>query len=143
MVLVEESGRGRLAQSIQAGRHFWVADEPLGVGDDTGPTPYDLLLSALGACTAMTLRMYADRKGWPLDHVSVELAHRRSHSQDCADASGTPCSMEHIDREIRLVGPLDAEQRTRLAQIADRCPVHRTVTGRLDVATTVVDSPNR
>lgn len=138
-VLVEESGRGRLAQSIQAGRHVWTADEPAGVGDDTGPTPYDLLLSALGACTAMTIRMYADRKGYPLEHVSVRLSHRRSHSEDCSDPSGRPCAMEHIDREVRLVGALDQEQRDRLTQIADRCPVHRTLTGQLRVATTVLE----
>ncbi|GAB3257849.1 bifunctional alpha/beta hydrolase/OsmC family protein [Nocardioides dilutus] len=138
-VLVEESGGGRLAQSIQAGRHVWAADEPVGVGDDTGPTPYDLLLSALGACTAMTIRMYADRKGYPLEHVSVRLSHRRSHSEDCSDPNGRPCAMEHIDREVRLVGTLDEEQRARLTQIADRCPVHRTLTGQLRVATTVLD----
>ncbi len=137
-VLVEESGRGRLAQSIQAGQHVWAADEPLGVGDDTGPTPYDLLLSALGACTAMTIRMYADRKGFPLEHVSVRLSHRRSHSEDCADPTGQPCAMEHIDREVAFTGPLNDEQRDRLAQIADRCPVHRTLTGRLGIATTVI-----
>lgn len=136
-VLVEESADGRLAQSIQAGRHFWTADEPLGVGDDTGPTPYDLLLAALGVCTAMTVRMYADRKGYPLEHVSVQLRHRRSHSADCADPTGQPCAMEHIDREIRLTGPLDAEQRARLADIADRCPVHRTLTGELGVSTSM------
>jgi len=139
-VLVEESDRGRLAQSIQAGRHAWAADEPRGVGDDTGPTPYDLLLSALGACTAMTLRMYADRKGYPLEHVSVQLRHRRRHADDCADPVETPCAMELIDREIRLVGPLNAEQLDRLAEVADKCPVHRTVTGPLDVHTSVVRS---
>ncbi|MDY6808937.1 MAG: alpha/beta fold hydrolase [Actinomycetota bacterium] len=136
-VLVEESDRGHLTQSIQAGRHFWVADEPLGVGDDLGPTPYDLLLAAVGTCTSMTLRMYADRKNLPLDHVSVQLRHRRSHAEDCADAQGRPCRIEHIDREIRLTGPLDDDQTRRLGEIADRCPVHRTVTGQLEVKTNV------
>ena len=109
------------------------------MGDDTGPTPYDLLLSALGACTAMTIRMYADRKGYPLEHASVRLSHRRSHSEDCSDPNGQPCAMEHIDREVRLIGALDEEQRDRLTQIADRCPVHRTLTGQLRVATTVLE----
>ncbi len=136
-VVIEESGRGRLAQSIQAGRHFWSADEPLGVGDDTGPNPYDLLLSAVGACTSMTLRMYADRKGLPLEHVAVLLKHRRSHPKDCRDAEGRPCRIEHIDREVRLSGPLDDAQIKRLGEIADKCPVHRTVTGQLEVHTTV------
>lgn len=136
-VYVEESGTSRLAQSIQAGRHSWTADEPLGVGEDSGPTPYDLLLAALGACTSMTLRMFADRKGYPLEHVWVHLSHRRSHSEDCADPLGKPCTVEHIDRQIRLTGPLDDAQRARLLEIADRCPVHRTVTHELTVTTTL------
>jgi putative redox protein len=139
-VFVEESGDGRLAQSIQAGRHAWTADEPIGVGEDTGPTPYDLLLAALGACTSMTLRMYADRRGYPLDHVSVQLSHRRSHSDDCADPLGRPCSVEHIDRQIRLTGSLDEAQRARLNEIADRCPVHRTLTGDVQVTTIVEEA---
>lgn len=136
-VLVEESDRGHLTQSIQAGPHFWVADEPLGVGDDLGPTPYDLLLSAVGACTSMTLRMYADRKGLPLEHVAVRLRHSRCHAKDCVDAEGRPCRIEYVDREIRLAGPLDDDQIDRLGEIADKCPVHRTVTGNLQVRTNV------
>jgi putative redox protein len=97
-VYVEESGTSRLAQSIQAGRHAWSADEPLGVGEDSGPTPYDLLPAALGACTSMTLRMYADRRGYPLEQVAVRLSHARSHSDDCADPVGQPCRVEHIER---------------------------------------------
>lgn len=136
-VHVEESATGRLAQSIRAGRHAWTADEPIGVGDDTGPTPYDLLLAALGTCTSMTVRMYADRRGFPLEHVSVRLTHRRSHADDCADPMGKPCTVEHIDRQIRLTGPLDEVQRARLLEIADRCPVHRTLTGDIRITTTV------
>lgn len=133
-VLVEETHEGSLVQSVQAGRHTWRADEPLGVGDDTGPTPYDLLLSALGTCTSMTLRMYADRKQLALEHVAVRLSHRRNHPDDCAavevgdDGAGGPCRVEAIHREITLVGDLDDAERERLLQIADRCPVHRTLT---------------
>lgn len=137
-VLVEESGTSRLAQSIRAGAHAWTADEPIGVGEDLGPTPYDLLLAALGACTSMTLRMNADRRGFPLDHVSVRLSHRRSHAEDCTDPLGKPCTVDHIDRQIDLTGPLDEEQRARLLEIADRCPVHRTLTGEIRVSTTAI-----
>jgi putative redox protein len=137
LVNVAESEVGRLAQEIQAGRHTWTADEPLGVGDDTGPTPYDLLLSAVGACTSMTLRMYADRRGLPLERVSVELRHSRHHSADCEDAESGSCRVEHIERVIRLEGSLDDAQRARLLEIADKCPVHRTLTGDLQISTTL------
>jgi putative redox protein len=139
-VYVEESGTSRLAQSIRAGRHAWTADEPIGIGEDSGPTPYDLILAALGACTSMTLRMYADHRGFPLEHVSVRLAHRRSHADDCADPMGRPCTVEHIDRQIRLTGPLDVTQRARLLEIADRCPVHRTLTGDIEITTHVEEA---
>jgi putative redox protein len=134
-VWVEESGTEILGQQIQAGVHSWRADEPLGIGDDTGPTPYDLLLSSLGACTSMTLRLYADRKGIPLERVSITLSHRRSHDADCGAAEDKPCSMEHIDRTIHLEGDLTTEQRAALLRIADRCPVHRTLTGEVLITT--------
>lgn len=135
VVVVEESGDGNLTQSIRAGRHLLTADEPLGVGDDLGPTPYDLLLAALGTCTSMTLRMYAERKGWPLERVAVRLSHERSHADDCADPETTPCIVDHIDRSLTLDGPLTDEQRTALLGIAERCPVHRTLTGEIRVTT--------
>lgn len=135
VVVVAEDGQGRLTQSIRAGRHRLSADEPIGVGDDLGPTPYDLLLAGLGACTSMTLRMYADRKGWPLEHVTVRLSHQRSHADDCADAETKPCIVDNIDRSLVLDGPLTDEQRTALLQIAERCPVHRTLTGEIRVST--------
>ncbi len=141
-VTVEENGLSRLAQSIQAGPHHWTADEPIGVGQDSGPTPYDLLLGALGACTSMTMRMYADRKEYPLERIAVVLSHDRSHSDDCADPMGRPCSVEHIDRSIRLTGDLDESQRSRLLEIANRCPVHRSLTGDLRI-TTVLDQADR
>ena len=110
------------------GRHGIRADEPLSLGGaDTGPTPYDLLLASLGACTSMTLRLYADRKGWPLEDVRVELAHKKIHAKDCASCETQEGRIDRIDRWIELEGPLDEEQRRRLLEIADRCPVHRTL----------------
>lgn len=137
-VIVSESGRGRLAQDIQAGRHTWTADEPAGVGDDTGPTPYDLLLGALGACTSMTLRMYADRKGWPLEQVSVSLSHQRRHADDGRDCERHPCMIDHFERDVTLTGLLDDEQRSALMAIADKCPVHRTLMNDTQITTRLV-----
>ncbi len=137
-VVVAEAGTGRLTQTIQAGRHRLIADEPVGVGDDAGPTPYDLLLAALGTCTSMTLRLYADRRGWPLEHISVRLSHDRRHDQDCVDPLGKPCAVDHIDRTLELTGPLTAEQLSRLLLIADRCPVHRTLSGQIRIANHLV-----
>ena len=135
-VVVEPAGTGRFAQTVRAGNHVLRADEPAGTGDDTGPTPYDLLLAALGTCTSMTLRMYADRKDIPLEHVRVTLTHERTHADDCVDESGKPCRIEVLNRTIELDGELDDEQRDRLMQIADRCPVHRTLSGDLRISTT-------
>jgi putative redox protein len=137
-VVVEDAPRGRLAQQIRAGGHVLVADEPAGVGDDLGPTPYDLLLASLGACTAMTLRLYAQRKGWPLAHVSVQLRHDRVHAQD-SDCETSPCRIERIERIVSLAGPLDDEQRQRLLEIAERCPVHRTLMGEKRIVTRLGD----
>lgn len=135
-VHVSERGTGRFAVSVQAGRHALVADEPLTVGgDDLGPSPYDLLLGALGACTAMTLRMYARQKQWPLDHAHVRLSHRKIHASDCADCETTTGKVDQIDREIELGGALDADQRARLLEIADKCPVHRTLHAEIKVTT--------
>lgn len=137
-VVVEESGIGEFAQRIVTGRHALVADEPIGIGDDTGPSPYDLLLAGLGACTSMTLRMHASRKNFPLDHVRVRLRHERTHSDDCAEPATAPCRIEVIHRTIELRGDLDDAQRVKLAEIADKCPVHRTLTSDLRVRTTLV-----
>ncbi len=135
-VTVTESGSGTYTQQITAGHHLLVADEPRPVGDDAGPTPYDLLLAALGACTSMTVRMYADRKGWPLERVRVTLRHSRIHAQDCADCETAKGLIDHIDREVELVGDLDDTQRQRLMHIADRCPVHQTLTSEVHISTT-------
>ena len=134
-VVVAESGTGAFAQSVRMGRHVLQADEPLGIGDDTGPNPYDLLLASLGACTSMTIRMYARRKGIALDHVEVRLAHERRHCDDCGDPDAPSSKIEVISRRIELSGDLTDEQVAKLRSIADRCPVHRTLTTDLRIET--------
>lgn len=117
----------RYTTQITTAHHQVIADEPAPEGDDLGPTPYELLLSALGACTSMTLLMYARRKNWPLQDVHVELTHDRDYVRDCEDCEGGEVKLERVRRHIRLIGPLSEEQRARLAEIAERCPVHRTL----------------
>jgi putative redox protein len=127
--------------TIRAGRHHLLADEPLSAGgSDAGPNPYDYLLAALGACTAMTLRMYADRKNWPLHGVTVRLNHTKIHASDCAECETKEGRIDRIERTLLLEGPLDDEQRARLREIADRCPVHRTLHGEIEVRTVVENS---
>jgi len=116
-------------QDIALGPHQLTADEPKDLGgDDEGPTPYDLLLAALGSCTSITVTMYAQNKSWPLQDVAVRLRHSRIHAEDCADCESKEGKIDHIELEIRLEGPLlSDEQRTKLLQIAEKCPVHRTL----------------
>jgi putative redox protein len=127
--IVVRTGRRGYQTEIVANGHSLIADEPIAVGGaDTGPTPYDYLVAALGACTSMTLRMYADRKLWPLHAIVVRLKHRKIHASDCENCETKGDGiMDHIEREIELEGPLDSRQRQRLLEIADRCPVHRTL----------------
>jgi putative redox protein len=136
-VIVAESGSGTFTQSITAGHHELVSDEPRPIGDDRGPTPYDLLLAALGSCTSMTVRMYANRRGWPLKQVRVTLRHSRIHAEDCAHCETRIGLINHIDLDIELIGDLDDEQRQRLLVIAERCPIHVTLTSEIHIATTL------
>jgi putative redox protein len=123
-----------LHQEIAAGPHTLYADEPADSGgDDSGPDPYELLLGALGACTSMTLTLYARRKRWPLEGVEVRLSHRRDYAQDCADCDQRATQIDVIERRITLRGELDESQRARLLEIAEKCPVHRTLTGTIRV----------
>lgn len=133
--VVVRGGPSGYANDVVAGHHRFPADEPPGIGTDTGPGPYDLLLASLGACTSMTLRMYADRKGWPLEGTEVRLRHGRVHARDCEDCESTTGLVDEIRRTIALAGPLDDEQRARLMEIADRCPVHRTLTTETTIRT--------
>ena len=127
-----ESSDGTYAQAIKARMHDWAAGEPVEVGGtDNGPTPYELLLSALGACTSITLEMYAARKGWPLDKVHVTLEH--SKEERAGENDGKPVDM--IDRVVRLEGALDDDQRAKLIEIAEKCPVQRTLTNQININT--------
>jgi len=139
IVMVSE-GEAPYAQVIRAGAHLWTSDEPDSIGGgNRGPTPYDLLLSALGGCTAITLRMYADRKQWPLEHTEIALRHERVHADDCDGCEDRNRKIERIQRQVRLAGPLDDDQRQRLLEIADKCPVHRTLLNALFVSTTLAE----
>jgi putative redox protein len=127
-------GVSRLVQDILVGHHRLTADEPTEAGgSDLGPNPYDLLLAALGACTSMTLRLYADHKQWPLERTSVRLSHQKIHAADCADCETREGKVDQIEREIEIAGPLDATQRQRLLEIAEKCPVHRTLHSEIKI----------
>ena len=128
IVTVTETKSGKFTQEIRIGSHRLIADEPRSYGgDDAGPSPYDLLLAGLGACTAMTLRLYADAKQLPLERVAVRLRHEKVHAQDCADCETQDRRIDRIEREIEVTGDLNDAQRARLVEIADKCPVHRTL----------------
>ena len=134
--VIVETKEGKFAQWVTAGGHHWVADEPKKVGgDDSGPSPYDMLLGSLGACTTMTLQMYARRKNWPLERVKVHLTHERLYAKDCEECEESEGKVERITRTIDLEGPLDEAQRARILEIADRCPVHRTLEGHPTIVT--------
>jgi putative redox protein len=131
--MVSGSAAG-FAQEITVGPHRLSGDEPTAVGGtDTGPNPYDLLLAALGSCTSMTVAMYAQRKQWPLRAVTVRLRHSKIHAADCESCETKEGRLDRIEREIELQGPLDEEQRARLLEIANKCPVHRTLTSEIDI----------
>ena len=133
-VVVRETGRGKFQNEVLNGPHRMYADEPVSLGgNETGPTPYGFLLAGLGACTAMTVRMYADRKKWPVSHVAVTLSHSKIHAQDCADCETRDGKIDQIERELLFEGDLSAEQKSRLMEIADKCPVHRTLESEVNI----------
>jgi len=139
-VRVEETGSG-FANRISTSRHTLRADEPVSVGGtDTGPTPYELLLASLGACTSMTLRMYAQHKGIELERIAVRLKHAKIHAADCESCESTEGRVDRIERELELTGDLTEEQRQRMLEIADRCPVHRTLVGEKEIVTRLAEA---
>ena len=139
-VVVRETRASKFQQTVSIGPHRLLADEPLSSGgEDTGPGPYDFVLAGLGACTSMTMRMYADRKSLPLERVTVTLKHSRIHAQDCAECETKDGMLDQIDRTIAMEGALDPEQRGKLMEIADKCPVHRTLTSEIHIVTHAAD----
>lgn len=137
VVIVRGAGDG-FAQEITAGTHHLRSDEPISAGGtDSGPTPYDLLLASLGSCTSMTMAMYARRKRWPLERVTVSLRHSRTHVEDCAACETHDTKLTVIERNISLDGPLSEDQRGRLLEIANRCPVHLTLSSKMEIRTRV------
>jgi len=137
-VIVSETREGKFTQAIAAGSHALRADEPEAVGGlDSGPGPYELLLASLGACTSMTMRQYADHKGLPLERITVRLKHDKIYATDCEDCESTEGRIDRIERAIELEGALDDAQRAKLLEIADKCPVHRTLHSEVSVKTTL------
>jgi putative redox protein len=141
-VVVASTGSGAFQQVMLDGRHVLHADEPVSAGgDDIGPGPYELLLMALGSCTSMTVHLYAARKKWPVEQVVVSLSQKRVHVEDCANCEDSGAMVHRIEKRIELIGPLDEAQRLRLLEIADHCPVHRTLTSRIEIRSALVSAP--
>jgi len=127
------------AQEVEIGSHELYADEPVSYGGtDTGATPYDLLLAALGTCTSMTIGLYARKRKWPLENITVSLRHSKIHAKDCDDCETKEGKVDRIEREIHLDGSLTEEQRIKLMEIADRCPVHQTLTSEINIKTRAI-----
>jgi len=141
VVVVAETREGKFQQSVAIGPHHFLADEPVSAGGlDSGPSPYELLIAGLGACTAMTLRLYAEQKALPLERVTVTLSHAKIHAADCATCETKEGKLDRIERTIALDGALTDAQRARLLEIADKCPVHRTLTSEVDIRTALASS---
>ena len=139
-VVVRETRNSKFQNAVIVGPHHLLADEPAAVGgEDTGPGPYDYVLAGLGACTSMTMRMYADRKSLPVERITVTLKHNKIHAEDCAECETKVGMLDQIDRVIAMDGALDAAQRTKLMEIADKCPVHRTLTSEIRIVTVAAD----
>ncbi len=139
-VVVQETRNGKFQQAVSVGPHRMFADEPVAAGgDDTGPGPYDFLLAGLGACTSMTMRLYADRKSLPLERTTVTLKHSKIYAEDCSECETKQGMLDQIERVIAMEGSLSAEQRQKLMEIADKCPVHRTLTSEIRILTRAAD----
>jgi uncharacterized OsmC-like protein/pimeloyl-ACP methyl ester carboxylesterase len=139
-VVVRETRNSKFQQTVSIGPHRLLADEPVAAGgEDSGPGPYDFVLAGLGACTSMTMRLYADRKSLPLERTTVTLTHSKIHAEDCAECETKAGMLDQIDRVIAMEGALDAEQRKKLMEIADKCPVHRTLTSEIHIVTRPAD----
>jgi putative redox protein len=139
-LVVEGSIKG-FAQDMRVAGHRLLGDEPVEAGGtDIGPSPYDYLLAALGSCTSMTIALYARRKQWPLENIKVTLRHAKIHASDCADCETRKGMLDRIQRDIELSGPLAQEQRARLLEIANKCPVHRTLTSEISIQTRLLDN---
>ena len=142
VVVVRGSAKG-FAQEVVIGPHRLTADEPAELGGTgSGPSPYELLLAALGACTSMTVAIYARRRQWPLEEVSVRMKHSKIHAEDCESCETKEGMLDRVESEIELAGELTAEQRAKLLEIAQKCPVRRTLTSEIDVRTRLAESPN-
>ncbi len=140
VVVVRETRNSKFQQTVSIGPHRMLADEPVAAGgEDSGPGPYDYVLAGLGACTSMTMRLYADRKSLPLERTTVTLKHSKIYAQDCADCETKQGMLDQVERVIAMEGNLDAEQRKRLLEIADKCPVHRTLTSEIHIVTRAAD----
>jgi uncharacterized OsmC-like protein len=134
-VIVSGAAAG-FAQKIQIGSHQLEADEPVSFGGaDRGPSPYDLLLAALGSCTSMTIGLYARKRGWPLENITVSLRHSKIHAADCDNCETKEGKIDRIERDIQLTGSLTDDQRAKLMEIADKCPVHQTLTSEINIKT--------
>lgn len=129
-------GKSRYTTKISAGDHQLIADEPIPIGgDNLGPTPYDYLLSALGACTVITMQMYAKRKGWEVDQISVNLSHNKEYENDCENCDDKGALIDRIYRKIEITSKLDANQIKKLMIISDKCPVHKTLSSTTKIST--------
>ena len=138
IVVVRTNTKARIGQEIVIGPHRLLSDEPEPVGDDTGPTPYNFLSAALGSCTAMTLTLYARRKEWPLESVSVVLTHQKIDAESCNGCATEQGKVDHIERAIELGGPLSEDQRARLLEIAEKCPVRRSLESEIHIESRLV-----
>lgn len=137
--VIAKIDRAKYKTLVAARNHELIADEPVPFGQDLGPNPYDFLLIALGACVTMTLRMYADRKGWDLEEVEVHLEQSRVHAKDCKDCESQNGYVHVIEKKLKFIGDLTEEQTQRLLEISDKCPVNKTLTGEIIITTKTLE----